>query len=246
MARLAALAACACVTASLVFLALPAASASASAARVVVAKCDRDARSAAFEGRMDARAGAERMQMRFRLQIREPGSGRWERLQVAGFEAWETSVPGRSRYVFTRRLRELPAPAEYRVRVRFRWLDAAGDPLATAAATSRTCRQPDPRPDLVVTRIAVRAAVLPTDRRYVVTVGNNGRGDAPESSLGLSLAGAPPLLERVGALAPGERFRVTFVAPACAPGTAVLATADAGERVDERDEDANVRAIACP
>jgi hypothetical protein len=238
MARLVALAA-------LLLVALPSA-ASAAPARVVVAECDRDARTAAFEGRMDARVGAERMQMRFRLQIREPGSARWERLQVPGFDAWETSVPRRSRYVFTRRLRELPAPAEYRVRVRFRWLDAAGEPVATAAATSRTCRQPDPRPDLVVTRIAVRAAAVPGDRRYVVTVRNTGRGDAPESSLGLSLAGGPPLLEKVAALGPGERARVTFAAPACAPGTAVLATADAGEAVDERDEDANVRTITCP
>jgi hypothetical protein len=244
MARLAA-AAPACVTASLALLAL-APAAHAASPRVAVAQCDGDANTAAFEGRMDARAGAGRMQMRFRLHIREPASEAWRRLAIPGFEAWETSVPGRSRYVFTRRLRELLAPADYRVRVRFRWLGAAGDPVANAAATSRTCHQPDPRPDLVVTRIAVPPAAILTDRRYVVTVRNTGRGDAPESSLGLALAGGPPLAEPVAALAPGERARVTFVAPACEPGTAVLATADADEAVDERDEDDNGRAITCP
>jgi hypothetical protein len=233
---------------ALVALALLPAAAPASAAepRVVVAGCDRDAQTAAFEGRMDARAGAERMQMRFRLQVRLPGSERWERLSIPGFGAWGTSAPGRSRYVFTRRLRELLAPADYRVRVRFRWLDAEGEPVATATALSRACRQPDPRPDLAVTRIAVRPAAIPTDRRYVVTVRNTGRGDAPESSLGLSLAGGPPLVDRVAPLDSGEETRVTFVAPACEPGTAVLATADVDEAVDERDEDANARAITCP
>jgi hypothetical protein len=244
MARLLALAP-ACVTAALVaLLALPAV-ASAAPPRVVVAGCDRDERTAAFAGRMDARAGADRMQMRFRLQVREPGSVRWERLAVSGFDAWKTAAPGRSRYVFTKRLRELPAPAEYRVRVRFRWLDSAGEPVATAAATSGSCRQPDPRPDLVVTRIAVTPAAVASDRRYVVTVANTGRGDAPESSVGLSLAGGPPLSGPVRALATGESARVTFVAPACEPGTVVLATADSDEAVDERDEDANARAITC-
>ena len=38
---------------------------------------------------------------------------------------------------------------------------------------------------------------------------------------------------------------MTVTGPACTPGAAPLATADAGAAIDERDEDDNVLAAAC-
>jgi hypothetical protein len=220
--------------------------AEARAPRAVLVACDRADRAAVFEGRMDVVDGAARMQMRFRLEAAEPGDGRWRRVAATGFSAWGSAAAGRSRYVFTRRVEQLLAPASYRVRVRFRWLDAAGAVIATAGATSRPCRQPDPRPDLMVSAIAVRPAASPSDRRYIVTIRNDGRGGAPPTTVSLALGGGAWLAAPVAALAPGERDAVVFVAPACAPGTPLVATADAGDAVDERDEVANTLTAGCP
>jgi hypothetical protein len=219
--------------------------AQARAARAVLVTCDRAHQAAVFAGRMDAVDGSARMQMRFRLHAQQPGGGGWRRLSVPGFGAWVTSAPRHSRYVFTRRVEALLAPASYRVQIRFRWLDSAGAVVAEARATSRACRQPDPRPDLAVTAIDVRPAVGGA-RRYAVTVRNAGRGAAEASELALGLAGGPPLIAAVPALAPGEREVVVVSGPACAAGTPVSATADAADDVDERDEDANVLTVTCP
>jgi hypothetical protein len=186
------------------------------------------------------------MQMRFRLQVSQPGDIAWQRVTVPGFGAWTASGAGRPRYVFTRRVEQLLAPASYRVQVRFRWLDAGGAVVATAAATSRACRQPDPRPDLAVTAIAIRPAASSGQRRYAVTVRNSGRSTAPASTVSLELGGGAPLLAPLGALASGASGVVTFNAPVCASGTAVVATADAADTVDEHDDDDDVLTLTCP
>jgi hypothetical protein len=219
--------------------------AQARAPRAALLSCDRGARAAVFEGRMDAAAdGAARMQMRFRLQATEPGDSGWHAIAVPGFGGWVTADAGRPRYVFRRRVEQLLAPASYRVQVRFRWIDGAGDTVATASATSRPCRQPDPRPDLAVTAIDVRPASAGS-RRYVVTVRNSGRSAAPASTVALELGAGAPLTVTLGALGPGAGATVAFTAPPCEPGTAVVAVADASDTVDERDEDDDVLTITC-
>jgi hypothetical protein len=220
--------------------------AQAKGARAVLVSCDRTGHAAAFDGRMDARAGAPTMQMRFRLQVSQPGDAAWRSVTVPGFGAWTTSGAGRPGYVFTRRVEHLLAPASYRVQVRFRWRDAAGAVVATAAAVSKPCRQPDSRPDLAVTRIEIRPAAAAGQRRYAVTVRNSGRSAAPASSVSLELGGGPPLVTSLGALAPGASAVVGFGAPACEAGTAVVATADAADTVDEHDEDDDVLTLTCP
>jgi hypothetical protein len=220
--------------------------AQAKGARAVLVSCDRTAHAAVFDGRMDALSGARTMQMRFRLEVMQPRDAAWRRVTLPGFGAWVTSAAGRTAYVFTRRVEHLLAPASYRVQVRFRWLDAGGAVVATAAAASRACRQPDPRPDLEVTGIAIRPAPAVGQRRYVVTVRNSGRSVAPASTVSLELGGGAPLVAALGALAPGASGAVSFAAPACEPGTAVVASADAADTVDEHDEDDDVLTLTCP
>src|SRR4051812_12966218 len=78
------------------------------------------ARVATFEGRMRVKHGARRMQMRFTLQTRSPDDRSWHKLPAAGFGKWLTSDPGIGRYVYTKRVIELEAPASYRTIVKFR------------------------------------------------------------------------------------------------------------------------------
>jgi len=101
-----------------------------------------NARAAAFEGDMRAIPGAVRLRMRFVLQARTPDDSAWSRVDAPGFGRSFTSAPGVGRYVYAKRVEDLLAPAEYRVRVRFRWLDALGRTIARQTRTSLACRQP--------------------------------------------------------------------------------------------------------
>jgi hypothetical protein len=213
--------------------------------RALVEICDRPHQAAVFAGRMDTVPGAVRMQMRFRLQVTTPDGPGWVRLPVKGFSAWVTSDPGHARYVYSKRVEALLAPASYRVQMRFRWLDADGGTVRTARAISRSCRQPDPRADLRVATIVVRPGVDAASRRYAITVRNAGRSATDASDVSLELADGTRITGLVGGLEPWQREVLVLDGPVCQPGSAVTATADAGDAVDERDED-NALSVACP
>ena len=101
-----------------------------STARLALLSCttglDAGQRTAVYEGRMRRVSGTRRMQMRFALQWRQPGSARWTQIKAAGLGIWVSSNAGVKTYTFTKRIENLAAPASYRVVVRFRWLDASG------------------------------------------------------------------------------------------------------------------------
>jgi hypothetical protein len=228
------------------FFALAPAAQAASRPQAALVDCDKAAHEAVFDGRMDARPGTARMQMRFLLQDREPGE-RFTRLAIPRFSAWHSSATGRSRYVYTKTVVGLVGPASYRVVVRFRWLAADGTVLHRASAVSAACRQPDPRADLSVTALEVRPAVRPQRRRYAITVVNSGRSAAPPSRVALDLGdGNAALAGAVGALAPGAEQTILVSGRACEPGTLLTAAADATDVVDEHDEDDDTLALSCP
>jgi len=212
-----------------------------SAAKAVLAGCERGQDeldgAAVFEGRMRTLPGASRLQMRFSLQVRSPESSRWSAVAAPGFGTWVGSAPGTSRYIYTKRVENLLAPASYRVLLRFRWLTPEGRILARAKAYSRACRQPDPRPDLVVSALSVQPGPAAGRARYLAFVRNRGRSKASASMLRVALDGKALPLAPVAALAPGEGVVVTVEGPACAEGTLLDLDADAAEAVDESDED---------
>jgi hypothetical protein len=239
----------ACAALLLALLSAPAAQASLPA-RALLASCTKGAgetaRAAVFEGRMTRLRHTVRMQMRFTVQVRTPERPRWAAVSARGLDRWRTSASGVTRYVFDERVVGLYAPAAYRAVVRFRWLGAHGVVLARAVATTPPCRQPDPRPNLVVRQVLVRDALAAGMRRYVAVVANAGRTAANPFSVAFSSDGAPIGRASAAALAPGATVRVHVVAPACAAGATVRAEADADDAVDERDERDNSLAIACP
>jgi hypothetical protein len=213
--------------------------------RAAVTTCDRVHQAAVFEGRMDTLPRADRMQMRFRLQVSTPEEPDWTRLAVPGFSAWVTSDPGRTRYVYTKRVEALFAPASYRVVTRFRWLDADGAVLKTVRVISKSCRQPDPRADLRVLDLTLAPGAGESSHRYDIGVRNLGRTDAGASTVQLELADGTVLSADVPPIAPGDREDVFVTGPACRPGDALTVIADAGDGVDERDED-NAVSLPCP
>jgi CARDB protein len=220
-----------------------------SARAVSLTACERDTGAgdgaAVFEARMRLLPRTSRMQMRFTLQGRTPGRDRYAAITAPGFGSWVSADPGTSRYVYTKRVENLLAPASYRVKLRFRWLNAAGKVVQRAKAFSAACRQPDPRPDLTVRSIGVQSVADPARRRYVAFVRNTGRGVAGPSSLELIVAGTLLGSVLVAELEPGEGALVSIEAPACEEGDPVLAEADADEAVDESDEADNRFSRSC-
>jgi len=237
---------------SLLALAAPAAGAAVPrwAAKAVLSGCERGPaggdRAAIFDGQMRTLRGAARMQMRFTLQSHAPDTTRWSAVAAPGFGTWVTSQPGTSRYVYTKRVEGLLAPSSYRVQLRFRWLSAGGRTLATARRNSAVCRQPDPRPNLIVSSLAVRPAARPGRYRYVAFVRNTGRSAAEASALRVAVGGAALSSAPVIALEPGEGVEVAIEGRACAEGAPVDADADTGDVVDERDEADNRFTRLCP
>jgi hypothetical protein len=236
------------LTVLFVLLAAPAAQAK-PFARALLSSCERGLdeaeRAGVFEGQMRRVPGTTRMQMRFTLQARTPEIGRWSGVAAPGFGSWVGSVPGTSRYVYTKRVENLLAPASYRVLLRFRWLDAAGEVIERAKSYSAVCRQPDPRPNVLVRSIGVQPADRPSRSRYVVFLRNSGGSLAEASSLLVTVDGTPLPRAPVAQLEPGEGVLVTVEGPACRAGSVVVAGADADDELDERDESDNELTRPC-
>lgn len=230
---------------SLVFfatLAAPAQAAPAQAApaKVVLTSCEPGHRAAEFEAQMGDVPGAELLKMRFTLQVRKAGRRAYRRVAAPGFGEWTTADPGTSRYVFTRRVESLIGPARYRAMVRFRWVDASGTTIISARRYSRSCRQGDHRANLRVKELTPESR-----QRYVALVANTGR--TASGAFAMQLAVGPTLLEPVAvdSLEPGEEAFVELFGPRCTPGSAITATADPADLIDERSEDDNALTVPC-
>jgi len=203
-------------------------------------------RMATFEGRMRAVRGATRLQMRFTLQTRGTDQGNWRALSAPGFGRWLSSDPGVGRYVYTKRVVALLAPAWYRTQVRFRWLGSGGRRLASDRATSPTCHQADLRANLRPVAISSRAGADPEHARYVVPVVNRGKTAAGPFDVVVTVNGATLTPAQSPGLEPGERALVEVEGPPCAEGSLLTADVDPTGAVDERAEADNRLTVTCP
>lgn len=203
-------------------------------------------RAAAFTGSMSA-SGAKRMQMRFGLMQRLGAGpkGTWKKVAVPEWGSWEKADPGRSAFVFTKRIEALTAPAGYRVAITFRWKDARNHVTRTTTRTSPACEVADPRPDLTIG--GVDAAGAGTGRAvYTVAVDNDGHSTAVPFAVTVAVGGVVSDPVILGPLDAGERTSGAVAAPRCAAGSTITITLDAANAVDESDEGGNVVERPCP
>jgi hypothetical protein len=222
------------------FFALAAPAQAAAPANVELTACVPRDRAAEFEARMGNVDGAAKLKMRFKLQARKPGRKAYRRVSAPGFSGWTTADPGTSRYVFTRRVEGLIGPARYRAMVRFKWLDADGRTVLSARRFSKSCRQPDHRPNLKVKALSHEGR-----HRYVVLVANNGRTETGAFELQVAIAGTPLDPVSVDSLEPHTQRLVTVRGPRCVSGQPLTATADPLDLIDERRETDNVFSATC-
>jgi hypothetical protein len=220
--------------------ALAAPARAAAPASVELTACVPRDRAAEFEARMGQADDAAKLRMRFTLQARKPGKKAYRRVAAPGFSGWTTADPGTSRYVFTRRVEGLIGPARYRAMVRFKWLDARGRTILSARRYSKACRQPDHRPNLKVKALSHEGR-----HRYVALVANTGRSASGAFELQVALGGTVLDPVSVDSLEPHTQRLVTVRGPRCVAGTAMTASVDTLDLVDERNEHDNVFSAPC-
>jgi hypothetical protein len=207
---------------------------------------DPAARVATFEGRMRVKHGSRRMQMRFTLQQRTPDEPGWHKLPASGFGKWLTSDPGVGRYVYTKRVIELEAPASYRTLVKFRWLDGSGDRVASSKSTSAVCHQTDLRPNLRPLGVQAQPGADADHARYLVPVVNRGHSAAGAFDVVVSVDGTTLTPAQAPELEPGERALVELQGPPCQDGQTLTVDVDPTGAVDERSEADNQLSVPCP
>jgi len=226
------------VIAAVVLATAPPAHAATHLGQAALMRCDTGV--ATFEGRVTALKRATKAQMRFTLQARTPEEPVWRAVSAPGFGTWLTAPKGAGRYVYDKTVQQLLAPGEYRAVIRFRWRDAKGRVLRTETATTKVCRQPDPRPDLEI-------VALKPGARYVAVIKNTGRGDAGPFSVAFTRNGESLGLVAIadGLKSGAQTSAVLSTAPACVAGELIAAQVDPLDQVDEADEDGNVLSVTC-
>jgi len=204
---------------------------------------------ATFVGSMPARADGGRMEMRFALQRETDATTGFEALSVPKFSQWVKSKPGRTGFVYRKKVVGLTAPASYRVVVTFRWRGPDGAVVKKSVRTSKPCRQPDARADLAPVKVTGTATGDGT-AAYGIVVRNTGRTAAGEFTvaLGASPGGADPIgtADVIGGLGAKSTTTVTVTGPQCAPGSSLTVVVDPDGLVVERDETNNALTVACP
>jgi hypothetical protein len=224
----------------LLFATLAAPAQAAPPAKVTLTECSVSGHAAEFEARMGKVEGATRLKMRYALQVRRPGQKTFHGVSAPGFRSWTTAAPGKTSWIFTRRVEALIGPARYRAQVRFLWLDRHGKAIAQAKKVSRACKQPDPRPNLTVKALSHEGK-----HRYVALVANNGRSTSGPFDLQLMVGDTLLSPVSVAGLAPQGQRLVTLHGPACKPGKTVTATVDPLDVIDERNEADNAFTMTC-
>ena len=150
-------------------------------------------------------------------------------------------------WVFTKQVVDLAAPAAYRFRVYFRWTGAHGRVLGTEVRTSRACRQPELRPDLLV-----RSLVLPEtlagsqgSNLYTATIANAGATGAGPFQVRFT-DGAMVTSRTVKRLAAHATLQESFTGPPCTPGGTAIVAVDPTGQVDDYNRTNNSLSATCP
>ncbi|MDO8186747.1 CARDB domain-containing protein [Conexibacter sp. JD483] len=209
-----------------------------------------DVRSAIVAASMRPVGSGRRLALRVELYQRALTGGRWAlRSDVPGLGVWtnpsDPTIGTRPNDVFKYRqaVGRLVVPYAYRFRVSFRWSDASGTVVREAVATTAICKEPDLRPDLSFSDVAVEDGPTADTSSYTVTVRNSGRSPAWNVGVTWSLSSATRSLKRLGPL---ESAEVSFVGARCQGPTGPTFLVDPANAIDEVRETNNSLLATCP
>ena len=204
---------------------------------------DQADRTATFAGELVATATSRSLEIRIIVLERTGGTGRFSAVSVGG---WRRSSPGVGAYKYVKQVTNLPAPAQFRARVDFRWLAATGAVLGSQTRTTATCVQPDERAKLVVGHVTIGPSPSSANAAYGIVVRNGGRGPAGPFDVVLTVNGTAQPDLSVPSLPAGMTTTLTAVAPRCTAGSTVQVTLDPTNQVSEAPGGGAPKAVACP
>jgi hypothetical protein len=195
--------------------------------------------------------GTARMAMKFQLMRRTRRHGPSSSLAGPSLKTWLAprnptlgSRPGDT-WVVKHPVVDLAAPAYYRFKVTFRWLDSSGGVIGQTDRRSPICFQPQRQPDLAVTQGWSSAA---QPGRYAAVVRNRGATSSSKFNLqvtsdGMQLASSLNPLPSLGA---HQEETVLLHGAACTPGQAVDITVNPTDPSADYDMADNTVTVTCP
>jgi len=203
-------------------------------------------RTATFSAEMSQLKAGRAMEVRFDLMQRTPGTAfRRVWAHSPGFGVWHPTAPGVEILRYSQQVLNLPAPAELRVQVSFRWLNGRHRIVRRARRLSPSCRMPDLRPELHVGPIAVGNGPGALSSTYQVPVQNTGLAPADGFSVLLSVAGQPLAQQGLAGLAAGWQDVVSFTGPSCQPGATLTVVLDPANLIQQKTRAGDQRTQSC-
>ncbi len=192
-----------------------------------------------------------KMQMRFDLMRKTKRGAHFKLVRGHSLGTWlNPSTPTLGQrpgdvWIVNHPVVDLPAPATYRFRVNFRWIDSHGHQLSGAVQTSSNCYEPELRADLLVRSLTVTP--LPSGQSsYVAVIANRGLTAAGPVEVDLAGASSTPQARTLGIVGSKSSARQRFVAPACTPGATLTVTVDPAHTIDEYNFANNTLTMPCP
>lgn len=199
-------------------------------------------------------AGTRRLAIKFELFERVAGAPTKTVVRAGDLGVWVTpddptlgQLPG-DLWRLNKTVLNLDAPATYQFQVTFRWTGVHGHVLGTAVRLTKSCRQRELRPDLLVSSIDVSAiAGHPNEDLYEAHIANQGlTGAGPFEVLFVPGDGSAATTKTVGYLGAGARQTLSFVGPVCSASSPPSVTVDAADQVDDDNRSNNEMTAVCP
>jgi hypothetical protein len=204
---------------------------------------DPPARAVSVQAVMRPVQGTTAMALKFDLLQRLKGSATFSDLHAGDLGTWVTPKQANlgqragDVWVLAHPVADLPAPADYRYKVAFRWTGAHGKVLATVTRTSGACFQPELRPDLLVSEIDIApVADHPRQALYTATIQNAGGTPAGPFEITFTPAdGSPAKSHTVQRLRPHGTRQEVFFGQVCTATYAPTIAVDPQHIVDDLD-----------
>jgi CARDB len=196
--------------------------------------------------------GTKRMQLRFDLLGRASAPGTFAPVTGGDLGTWispsNPTLGQRSGdvWMFGHPVFDLTAPAAYRFVVSFRWIGGGGRVLGTVMRQSKTCFQPELRPDLIVQSIVINpVAGHPKLDQYATTIENTGASGAGpfEVEFADKRVVKTPTVRRLHA---HSAITINFVGPLCDSTSPPTVTVDPTDQVDVVNRDGTSQTVTCP
>jgi len=197
--------------------------------------------------------GTRKLELRFVLLSKAAPATTFSVVQGTGLGTWVSptdpvslgSRPG-DVWRLDHPVADLPAPAIYRFEVTFRWIGAKGRVLRVQIRHTRSCYQPELRPDLAAVRFSAQPiAGPPKHDAYTAVIADNGLTGAGPFQVQFTF-GTVVKDHTVSRIKPHQQLTFNFEGPLCESSAPPTMTIDPDQQVDDYNRTNNSLTATCP